>query len=72
VDAAATAERDAEEALQAAGDLAVGQAGLLVKFDDGGLGIGSKLSSGPTWMLNYRREAALLRPGPAINLRRTR
>jgi hypothetical protein len=35
---------DAEQALQAPGDLAVGQAGLLVEFDDGGLGIGAQLS----------------------------
>src|SRR5262249_39546779 len=43
VDAAATTERDAEKALQAAGDLAVRQAALLVQFDDGGLGVGSEL-----------------------------
>jgi hypothetical protein len=35
---------DAEQALQAPGDLAVGQAGLLIEFDDGGLGIGAQLS----------------------------
>ena len=46
VDAAATTERDAEEAPQAAHDLAVRQAGLLVEFDDRGLGIGSQLSRG--------------------------
>jgi hypothetical protein len=46
VDAAATTEGDAEEAGQAAGDLAVRQAGLLVEFDDGGLGIGPQLSGG--------------------------
>jgi hypothetical protein len=43
VDAAATAEPNAKEALQAAGDLAVGQARLLVEFDDGGLGSGPQL-----------------------------
>jgi hypothetical protein len=32
-------EQDAEEALQAARDLAVREAGLLIQFDDGGLGI---------------------------------
>src|SRR5262245_39645778 len=37
VDAAATTERNAEEAVQAAGDLAVRQPALLVEFDDGGL-----------------------------------
>src|SRR5262249_55679667 len=46
VDAAAPAERDAEEAAQAAGDLAVREPALLVEFDDGGLGIGPQLSSG--------------------------
>src|SRR5262249_34998734 len=38
VDAATAAERDAEEALQASGDLAVRQAALLVEFDDSSLG----------------------------------
>jgi hypothetical protein len=33
-----------KKACQAAGDLAVGQASLLVEFDDGGLGIGANLS----------------------------
>jgi hypothetical protein len=46
VDAAATTERDAEKALQAAGDLAVREATLLVEFDDGGLGIGPQLGRG--------------------------
>src|SRR5262249_15503755 len=48
VDAAATTERDTEEALQAAGDLAVRQTALFVEFDDGGLGVGSQLSRGGT------------------------
>src|SRR5262249_13144989 len=46
VNATATTERDAEEACQAAGDLAVRQAGLLVEFDDGGRGIGPQLGGG--------------------------
>jgi hypothetical protein len=46
VGAAAPTEPNAEEALQAAGDLAVREPALLVEFDDGGLGIGSKLSRG--------------------------
>jgi hypothetical protein len=46
VDAAATAEPNPKEALQAAGYLAVGQAALLVEFNDGSLGIGSKLGGG--------------------------
>src|SRR5262249_7846704 len=39
VNAAATTEREAEQALQAAGNLAVRQPALLVEFDDGGLGV---------------------------------
>ena len=39
-------ERDAEEAFQAARDLAVREAGLLIQFDDGGLGIRPQLSGG--------------------------
>src|SRR5205814_561612 len=46
VDAAAAAERDAEKALQAAYDLPVRQTALLVEFDDGGLGVRSKLGCG--------------------------
>src|SRR3984957_18276475 len=48
VDAAAATERNPEKTLQAARDLAVRQPALLVEFDDGGLGIGSKLSGGGT------------------------
>src|SRR5262245_31543873 len=44
--AAAAAERDAEEALQALGDLAVREPTVLVEFDNGGLGIGPQLSRG--------------------------
>jgi hypothetical protein len=65
VDAAATVERDLEEALQAAGDLAVGQAGLLVKFDDGRLGIGSKLSSGGAKGVGRLQRMASLNPAAA-------
>ena len=42
----APTERDAKETSQTAGHLAVGQAALLVQFDDGGLGIGSELGGG--------------------------
>jgi hypothetical protein len=48
VDAAAATEGDPEEALQAARDLAVRQAALLVEFDDGGLGVGPQLRRGST------------------------
>src|SRR5262249_52049709 len=48
VDAAAPAEPNAKEALQAASDLAVRQAAVLVEFDDRGLGIGSQLRRGGT------------------------
>jgi hypothetical protein len=44
VDAAATAEPDSKQALQAARDFAVRQAALFVEFDDGGLSIWSQLS----------------------------
>src|SRR6516162_6195584 len=46
MDAATSTERDAEEACQAAGDLAVREPALLVEFDDSGLGIGSQLRCG--------------------------
>jgi hypothetical protein len=46
VDAAAATEPNAEEAFQAAGDLAVGQAALLVELNDSGLGVGPQLRSG--------------------------
>src|SRR5262249_8262509 len=46
VDAAAPTEPNAEEAFQAAGDLAVGEAALLVEFNDSSLGIGPELHSG--------------------------
>jgi hypothetical protein len=52
VDAAASTERDAEQAFQAAYDLAVRQAGLLVEFDNGGLGIGSQLRGGAAEVLD--------------------
>ena len=48
MDATAPTERDAEQALQAADDLAVGQATLLVEFDNGSLRIGSELGRGGT------------------------
>ena len=37
---------DAEEAVEDGGDFAVGQAGVLVEYDDGGLGIRSDLAGG--------------------------
>jgi hypothetical protein len=48
VDTATPTEWDTAEAFQAAGDLAGGQAALLVEFDDGGLGVGSPLGGGST------------------------
>ncbi len=41
--AAAPTEGDAEEAFQAAADLAVREPALLVEFDDGGLDVGAQL-----------------------------
>lgn len=46
--ATATTKRDTEEALQAAGDLAVRQTALLIEFNDGGLGVGPQLGRGGT------------------------
>jgi hypothetical protein len=46
VDAATAAEVDAEQAAQAADHLAVGEPGLLVEFDDGGLGVWPQLGRG--------------------------
>src|SRR5262249_46635056 len=46
VDATAATEGDAEEASQAAGDLAVCGPGLLVEFDDRGLRIGPQWGGG--------------------------
>ena len=66
VDAAAPTERDAEEALQAAGDLAVRQAALLVEFDDGGLGIGSQLGGGGTEGVGRLQGMAALNPAVAL------
>src|SRR5262249_7748292 len=43
---AAAAERDAEEAFQALGDLAMREPTLLVEFDNGGLGIRPQVSRG--------------------------
>src|SRR5262249_42411516 len=48
VDAAAASERNPKQALQAARNLAVGQATLLVEFDDSGLGIGPQLRGSGT------------------------
>ena len=57
---------DAEEALQAAGDLAVRQAALLVEFDDGGLGIGSQLSRGGTEGVGRLQGMPPLNAAPAL------
>src|SRR6516225_6092671 len=43
---AAAGEVDAEEAVQAARDLAVGESALLVQLDDGRLSVGTQLGSG--------------------------
>jgi hypothetical protein len=66
VDAAATAERDAEKALQAAHDLAVRQAALLVEFDDGGLGVRSKLGCGGAEGVRRLQGMAPLDAAPAL------
>src|SRR5262249_34413297 len=63
--AAAAAERDAEQALQAAGDLAVRQPTLLVEFDDGGLGVGPQLGRGGAEGLGRLQGMAALHPAVA-------
>ena len=59
------AERDAEEAFQALGDLAVREPTLLVEFNDGSLGVGSELGRGGTE--GFRRLQGLTRSGPAVH-----
>src|SRR5262249_39588877 len=49
----------------AAGDLAVREPALLVEFDDGGLGIGSKLSRGGAAGVGRLQGMAPLNPAPA-------
>jgi hypothetical protein len=66
VNATATAERDTEQALQAADDLAVRRAGLLVEFDDGGLGIGSQLSGSGAEGVGRLQGMAPLHPTVAL------
>ena len=62
MDAAATTEGDAEKALQAAHDLAVRQAALLVEFDDRGLGVGSELRRSGTKGVGRLQGMAPLNP----------
>src|SRR5262249_24705196 len=66
VDATATTERDAEEALQAAGDFAVRQAALLVEFNDRGLGIGSPVGRGGAGAVARLQGMASLTPTVAL------
>ena len=66
MDAAAATQGDAEEALQAPGDLAVGQAGLLVEFDDGGLGVGSELGGGGPEGVGSLQGVASLHASPTL------
>jgi hypothetical protein len=66
VDAAATAEPNPKEALQAAGYLAVGQAALLVEFNDGSLGIGSKLGGGGAEGVGRLQRMAPLHPATTL------
>jgi hypothetical protein len=66
LDAAATAEGDAEKAVQAAGDLAVREPTLLVEFDDGGLRIWSQLSRGGAEGIGGLQGMASLHPAAAL------
>src|SRR5437588_11680369 len=64
--AATTTEGDTEQALQAAHDLAVRQAALLVEFDDGGLGVGSQLGRGSAEGVGRLQGVAALNPAVAL------
>ena len=66
MDAAAATEPDAEQALQAARDLAVRQAALLIEFDDGGLGVGSQLNGGGAEGVGRLQGMAPLHPTAAM------
>ena len=66
VDAATPTELDTEQALQAAHDLAVRQATLLIEFDDGGLGIGSQLGRGGAKGVGRLQGMAPLNPAAAL------
>src|SRR5262249_33623956 len=66
VDAASPTEADAEEAFQAAGDLAVREPALLVEFDDGRLGIGPQLGGGSAEGVGRLQGMAPLHPAAAL------
>src|SRR5262245_43042830 len=66
VDAAATAEGDAEEAFQTANNLAVREPALLVEFDDSSLRIGSQLGRGGTQGVGRLQGVASLNPPVAL------
>src|SRR5262249_59402955 len=65
-DAAGPAELDSEKAFQGAGGLAMGGGGLVVEFDDGGLGIGSELGSGGAEGVGRLQGVASLNPAAAL------
>src|SRR5262249_2684124 len=65
MNAAPSAEGDAEQALQTTGDLAVRQPTLLVEFDDGGLRIRSQLSRGGAEGIGGLQGMASLDPAAA-------
>jgi hypothetical protein len=52
--------------VQALGDLAVGEPGLLVEFDDGGLGIGPQLGGGGPKGVGRLQGMAPLHPSAAL------
>jgi hypothetical protein len=66
VDAATATEPNPEQALQAAGDLAVRQAALLVEFNDSGLGIRSRLGRGGPEGVGRLQGMAPLDPAVAL------
>src|SRR5262249_24085248 len=66
MDAATPTERDAEQALQATGDLAVRQPTLLVEFDDRGLGVRSQLRSGGAKGIGGLQGMTALNPAVAL------
>src|SRR5262249_35406068 len=64
-DAAAAAEADAEQAVEAADHLAVGESAMLVEFHDGGLGVRTQLGGGGAECIGGLQGMAPLDAAPA-------
>src|SRR5207302_3149503 len=64
--AAAARQANAEEGLEDAADFAMRHAGLLVEFNDGGLGVGSELSGGGPECIGRLQGMSALHPAAAF------